>query len=298
MDQPTPPLSKEILRVLHPWVLLVSVLTYALGGGIARYLGYLPNWTTYWVGQACILLLLASSYLLREYFEVPALPDRQLESGGPLRLTRTILLQIAASCMTVGAVLTVLLFANHALNPPAFFILALFFVLSMAYAIPPLRLATSGYGELITAVLIANLAPVLAFLLQVGVLHRLLAFLTFPLTFLFIAANLAVSLSVFTADVSAGHKNMLIRLGWQRGMVFHNLLILIGFLVLGTAALAGLPWPLAWPGLLGLPVGLFQVWQMWGISNGAKPRWQLLLINAGATLALTIYFMNLALWTG
>jgi 1,4-dihydroxy-2-naphthoate polyprenyltransferase len=298
MDKPTPPLSRELLRVVHPWVLLVSVLTYALGGGIARYLGTLPNWTLYWVGQSMLLLLIASAYFLREYFETPPLPERQPLGDGPLLLTRIILIQIAAALMTVGAVLTVLLFINKALNPNAFLILGLYFLLSMAYAIPPVRLAYSGYGELVIAVLIANLTPLFAFLLQAGDFHRLLAYLTFPITFLFLAAYLAVSLSTYARDITTGRKNMLIRLGWQRGMVFHNILVLFAFLILGTAAIAGLPWRLTWPGLLALPVGLFQVWQMWSISNGAKARWQLLIITAAATLALTIYFMNLALWTG
>ena len=218
--------------------------------------------------------------------------------GDPPRLMRANLLQIAATTLTIGAVLTVLLFSQGALNPAAFLALGLAFVLALVYAIPPFRMAHSGYGELITTVLIANLTPALACLLQFGELHRLLAFLTFPLTFLTLASGLALKLETYAADIQVERKNMLTRLGWQRGMVFHNLLILIGFLLLGTARLAGLPWNLTWPGLLGLPVGLFQIIQMQGIAGGAKPRWRLLAITAAATLALTVYFINLALWTG
>jgi 1,4-dihydroxy-2-naphthoate octaprenyltransferase len=159
-------------------------------------------------------------------------------------------------------------------------------------------LAHRGYGELISTILIANLTPALACLLQYGELHRLVAFLTFPLTFLTLAAGLALKLETYAADIQRERKNMLTRIGWQRGMVIHNLLILTGFLFLGTARLAGLPWNLTWPGLLALPVGLFQIIQMQGIANGSKPRWRLLAITAAATLALTVYFINLALWTG
>jgi hypothetical protein len=62
--------------------------------------------------------------------------------------------------------------------------------------------------------------------------------------------------------------------------------------------LFGLPWSLTWPGLLGLPFGVFQIVQMNGIAAGAKPRWRLLMITAGTTFALTAYFITWALWTG
>jgi len=298
MNQPTPSISRELIRMIHPWVILASVLTYALGGGIAHYLGSSINWSSYWVGQVSVIILIISSYLLRDYFEMPVMLEKKPEPGDPPVLTRTILGQISATFLTVGAVLTVLLLANHGLNPQAFLILGLAFVLAMAYAIPPLRLANSGYGELASAILVVNLVPGFSFLLQSGEYHRLLALVTLPLTFLYLAAYLAMTLQSYAGDIRSGRKNMLVRLGWQRGMTVHNMLILLGFLVMGTAALAGLPWGITWPGLLGLPLGLFQIWQMWSIANGARPRWQLLVITSGATLALTAYFVNFALWTG
>ena len=301
MDHTPPSPSREILRIAHPWLLLASILTYLLGAGIANYLGASIQWQVYLVGQAAILVLLISSYFLREYFDRPAPLAALRETrkpGDPPRLMRANLIQIAATTLTIGAVLTVLLFSQGALNPAAFLVLGLAFILALVYSIPPFRLAHSGYGELVTTVLIANLTPALACLLQYGELHRLLAFLTFPLTFLTLAAGLALRLETYAADIQVERKNMLTRLGWQRGMLIHNLLILIGFLVLGTARLAGLPWNLTWPGLLGLPVGLFQIIQMQGIAGGSKPRWRLLAITAAATLALTVYFICLALWTG
>ncbi len=288
---------REIARIAHPWLLLASLLTYALGAGIAVYLGEPVNWSTYMTGQAAMLMLLLSSYFLREYFDRSPLLEPDRKPGDPPRLMRANLLQVASTTLTIGAALTVLLLARGTLNPSAFVLLAISFLLAIAYAVPPLRLAHSGYGELTTSIILANLTPAFAFLLQFGELHRLLAFLTFPLTFLALASGLALRLPSYAADVREERKNMLTRLGWQRGINLHNLLILIGFLLLGTAALAGLPWALTWPGLLGLPVGLFQIFLMTSISNGAKPRWGLLIIVAAATLVITTYFLNLALWT-
>lgn len=298
MNEPTPTLSQHLIRIAHPWVLVISAGLYALGGGAAVYLGSTINWPVYLVGQAMLLLLLLSSYFLREYFDLPVAPETPRQPGEPARLRRTGILQIAATCLTIGAALTVLLFAQGALKPTGFLLLGLAVVLGLAYAIPPLRLAYSGYGELVMAVLLANIAPALAFILQTGELHRFIALITFPLTFLFMAATLAISLQAYAQEERRERRTMLVRMGWQRGMSLHNLLILLAFLLMGAAALMGLPWRLTWPGLLGLPVGLFQIFQMMAIMNGAPPRWRLLELTAAATLGLTVYFLNFALWGG
>ncbi len=298
MNQSSPTLAQHLTRIAHPWVLLLSAGLYALGGGVAVYLGYSIRWPVYLVGQAMIFLLLLSSYFLREFFDLPAQPEERRKPGEPPRLLRSGILQIAATCLTVGAVLTVLLLAQGVLNPAGFLLLGITVVLALAYSIPPLRLAASGYGELVMAVLLANMAPALAFTLQMGELHRLIALITFPLTFLYLATYLAISLPRYAEEERKGKRTMLVRMGWQRGMSMHNLLILLAFLLMGAAALLGLPWRLTWPGLLALPIGIFQIWQVVAIMNGSPTRWKLLELTAGATLGLTVYFLNFALWGG
>jgi len=54
------------------------------------------------------------------------------------------------------------------------------FVLAFLFVVPPVKLNHLGYGELVTAILLCNLFPALAFLLQTGEMHRLLAMATFP----------------------------------------------------------------------------------------------------------------------
>jgi 1,4-dihydroxy-2-naphthoate octaprenyltransferase len=297
MQPVKPTLASEILRISHPWVLSVSFLLYALGAGIARYLGSSIRWDVYWAGQAAVVLLLLSSYFLREFYSLPIVSAFERSVPMPV-LSRNQLLIVMATTLTAGAVLTVLMFASGALNSPAFIFVGLAFLLALAYAMPPLSLAASGYGELVFAILICNLVPGLAFLLQAGVFHRLLPLMTFPLTFLYLAAALALQLEGYARDVLRERRTMLVRLGWQPGMNLHNLLILLGFFALGSAALVGLPWQLTWPGLLGLIVGAFEIVQMLTIANGAKPRWGLLRITAAATFALTVYFLTFALWIG
>jgi 1,4-dihydroxy-2-naphthoate octaprenyltransferase len=294
----------DFINLSQPQALLVGALFYALGGGIVNYLGQSINWTTYWLGQACVTMLQLSSFYLKAVYDLPIGENRprskpiQADKDGrdPIR-SRSALLLLSTTTLTIGAVITVLLFANGSLNTTSLLMIGLAFLVSFFYAVPPFRLVYSGYGELALSFLMANIIPALAFLLQVGNLHRLLAMITFPITALYLAMLLALSLEGYASDEKYSRKTSMVRLGWQRGMNLHNLLILFGFLLFGLAAILGLPWPLTWPGLLGLPLGLFQIWQMSSIATGAKPRWRLLSLNAVATVVLTAYLVTFTLWT-
>jgi 1,4-dihydroxy-2-naphthoate polyprenyltransferase len=306
MDQTQETLFNAIFRAARPLFLIAGILLYALGGGIATYLGETINWQIYWLGQGAVTLLQLSSYFLREYFDRSNQPPFEISTNPPPRNgeerqalppPRVVFLQIGLTAMTAGAVLTVLLLAEGKLHPAAFLFIGLAFVLAIVYAIPPFRLVYSGYGELVLSILIANLFPAFAFLLQANTLHRLLAMLTFPLTCLFLAAILAQSLPAYLSDIKHSRQTMLARLGWQRGMSLHNILIAGAYILLAFSVLAGLPWRLAFPAFLALPLGVFQIWQINSIAGGGKPRWRLLSLTAMASIGLAAYFINLALWT-
>jgi 1,4-dihydroxy-2-naphthoate octaprenyltransferase len=303
MNQPQETFFRAFFRAARPLSLIAGILLYALGGGIATYLGEAIDWQVYWIGQGAVTLLQLSSYFLREYFDRAAQPPFETpvsrgEEGEKRPVARVFFLQVALTTLTAGAVLTVLLLAGGNLNPVAFLFLGLAFVLGILYAIPPFRLVYSGYGELVLSILITNLFPAFAYVLQAGEFHRLLAMLTFPLTFLYLAAILAMSLPSYLEDIRQNHQTMMARLGWQRGMSLHNFLIAAAYILLSISFLAGrLPWQLAFPAFLALPLAVFQIWQINSIARGGKPRWRLLALTAMASIGFAAYFMNLALWT-
>ena len=292
------------IRMARPWFLAGAVLLYALGVGIARYLGIQVDWGLYVLGQIWVTTLQLSTHFLNEYFNSPAdldNPRRTPFSGGsgmlgPGKLPRRTALVAAATCLTGLASLTVLLIQAGP-DPAAYLIMILAFLGAFFYSTPPVRLEGSGYGELTTSFLVAFLVPAFGFLLQAGELHRLLAMTTFPLTILHIAMLLAFELPDYLHDVKHDKRTLMVRVGWQNGIMLHNLLILIAFLILAIAALFGLPWFAAFPALLTLPVGLLQIWQMRQISNGQKPNWRALTLTAVVLFAVMAYLFTWAFWT-
>ena len=302
---PNKSLILHLVRISHPLFILVGVLFYALGAGIAKYLGVIIDWQIYGVGQACVTLLQLSTQFLSVYFATlePASPSRlPVIQGGDYPdervLSRNTLLLIAAALLTSGAAFTVLIYRDGRLTVSTLIILGFAFAVSFFYSAPPVRLSKSGYGELTTAILMANLVPAFGFLLQTGSLHRLVAMSTFPLTALYLAMLLALSLPLYARDMKYGRRTLMVRLGWQRAMILHNYLVIFAYVLLLLAVLLGFPWLLAWPVFLTLPLGVFQIWQFYQISNGAKPHWPVVVLIARASLILAAYLIALSFWIG
>lgn len=295
-----------LIRFSRPWVLLMGVLFYFMGAGVVQYLGQPFFWQRFWLGLAMILLLQESSHLLKAYFDLiesekPLLKtQKNLSSDDPeslQRIPKQGLLILSLATLTAGAVLTVIQLSSGAIHFSGLVILGTAFLLAFFYAVPPLRLVNTGFGDLAEALLMAGLIPAFAFLLQTGEMHRFLLILALPFSGLYLAIRIALSLQSYARDLKLGHKNFLITLGWQRALTIHNYLLPIfyGLLLLGN--LLGFPWALTWPALLTLPIAGFQVWQMLQIAAGGKPQWRLLNLTCAALIGLTTYLLSLALWT-
>lgn len=295
-----------LIRFSRPWTLLAGVLFFVLGAGIARYLGQPFFWNNFWLGLGMILLLLESSFLLKVYFDLVEGENPLLKSQKDLRpedpeslqrIPKQGLLILSLATLTAGAVLTVIQISSGAIAPPTLVILGAAFLLAFFYAVPPLRLVNTGFGDLAEALLLAGLIPAFSYLLQSGEVHRFLLIFALPFTALYLSVRIAISLQSYARDLKLARKNFLITLGWQRAMLIHNLIIPVFYVLMVLASLVGLPWQLTWPVLLTIPLGGFQVWQMMQIAAGAKPQWRILTLTSTALLGLSAYLLALALWT-
>ncbi len=293
-----------LLRMSRPMFLLGGVLVYALGAGISKYLGRDIDWGIYLLGQVYVTVLQLSAHYLNEYFDSPGdqrNPNRTPFSGGSGAvgeggISRNTVLLAALTTLTILASLTVLLFKSGHDSPLLVLVITLAFLGAFFYSSPPVRLVSSGYGELTTSIVVANLVPVFSFLLQYGEFHQLLAMTTFPLTAFHLAMMLVFEFPDYAADIKYNKRTLLVRMGWERGMVLHNSLILGGFLLIGTAASFGLPLTIALPAFSPFPLGLLQIWQMRRIAAGARPNWRALGLTAVALFGSVTYLLTFTFW--
>lgn len=292
------------IQLSRPHFLLGAALLYALGAGIAHYLGTQIHWGIYCLGQLWVSLIQLSTHYLNEYYDARQDADnthRTPFSGGSGalgegKLGREVALRAALICLALAAYFTVLLIRESHAGSVLYLLLALIFAGAFFYSTPPIRLAVSGYGELTTAIIVANLVPGLAFILQYGEFHRLLAMTTFPLTFIHLAMMLIFEIPDYASDLKHRKLNLMVRIGWEKGMVLHNIFLLCAYVLFGIAMVFGLPLTIAAPAFFTLPLSLVQMWRLKRIAEGARPHYSALTILSASVFGITAYLLTFAFW--
>ncbi len=285
------------LRLSRAHFLLGGLLLFGLGASIARYLGVRVDTATYLLGQGLVTSIQAMTHFLNEYFDERADEQndtRTLFSGGSgavgeAKLPRRVALQAALVTLALIAIFTSLLLRRGEISLLAWSLALLGFAGAFFHAAPPLRLISSGYGELVASFVVAGLVPAFAFALFTGRLHRLLVMSAAPLIALHFAMIIALELPDYACDMKFGKRTLIVRLGWQAAMRMHDTAILLAVLLLLLAYLNGLPSRVALGSLIALPLALAQIWQMNRIRLGYPARWRVFTAGAVALFGLTLY---------
>lgn len=285
-----------LARLARPVDLLLALLTYGMGIGIARYLGGAFQPFVHLAAGMSLLFLLAASHLLTEYFRPAHDPILPGETRREREALRAFLLVVALAFVAVGALLAFFLYQQGRLPANDALLFVLYLLLCLALGVPPIRLMERGIGEIILAFLLAVLTPAIPFLMAFPRLHPFLTAFTFPLFLLAFAWQLAISFEQYSAHLKYGRRVLLIRLTWPRAISLHNGLLAVAYLFLAALPFWGVPFTLTWPALLTLPLAAWQGWMLRNIAEGGKPFWNALHIAATALLGLTAYLITITFW--
>jgi 1,4-dihydroxy-2-naphthoate octaprenyltransferase len=288
---------RSLLKLSRPIQLLLAMLTYTLGAGINHYLGQQFHAASFGLGLLSLLALLSAATLLDEYFNFPLMPLAQEETFRQRIRFRVILLQVSFAALTLFAIAILTLLLTGSLNMPAAFLVMLIIVLLVIYAVPPMHLSETGYGELILAVTLGTLLPALAFMLQYGQFHRLLTFSTFPLSLLALAYLLVGNFFTYASDQKLGRHSLLTLLTWERAIPIHHFLVLSTFLLFAIEPFLGYPWGLVGPVFLAFPFAIIQIIWLQHIANGGRTFWDFLITLNSTIFGLVAYLLAVALWT-
>ncbi len=282
------------LKLARPLHLLFLTLAYTLGVAIADYLGAPFSASAFLLGLLGLAAAHTSLNLLAEVFR-PANESLPFDSSPAERiLLRHRLLLLSIALLTFAASIVYLLHLAKRLSPAVLMGIGLSLLIVFAHSVPPLRLARRGFGELLLALHIGYIAPLLAFVLQTGQFHRLMPILALPITALILAYLLVLDFTTFADDLKYERQTLLTRLGWQRVLRLHHLLLGMAFVLIAGASLQGLSLALLWPALLALPFALWQILLLRNIGLGARPLWKPLTLLAATLPALTIYLLTLS----
>lgn len=295
---------KAVAKRIRPLHVLSSVLLYALGVGISDYLGVAINIQTYILGQAWVLSLQLGMYYLGDYLGIPlelGVRDRppfgSPKKGDQELLQPEVILSLSALLLALWAAFTVILFQLGSLSGASLFLMAAFFTAYLIRLVPDFSLLDAGYGEFLTTLQIVVIVPALGFMLQAGESHRLLGLTVFPLFALHLAMLLAFQFPSYASDITHDRVSMLTKMGWKNGIFVHNILILLAYLILGFSLFFGFPSHFVVPVLFTLPLGAFQVWYVYSLSQGAPTRWKRMLFLSITLFFLPAYLFAYTYWT-
>lgn len=286
----------KLLRLSGPLYLLLALLTYSLGWGLARYLGNPFKPVSFWLGLLAVLLAQVATFLLAEVFRPVTDPIVENETAAQRKALQDQMLYSALGALAAFCASAFIIYLVDGLSPLALVYIIIALLLPLLYAVPPARLVRRGFGEFLLALQLAYIVPSISFLLQAGEYHRLLAMLVFPLTLLALASFLVLDFPTFAQDRKFNRGSMLVFMGWERAVPLHNILVIAAYLILLAAPFFGVSLDLIWPAFLTLPFALLQIISLRSIAMGGKPVWRLFQVTAIAIFGLTAYFMALTFW--
>lgn len=293
------------LRLSRPFFLLGGIVLYALGAFIARYEGQPIDWRRYAIGQLLVTGLQLMTHYLNEYWDIDAdrlNRARTYFSGGSGvlpsgALSRETALAAALICLAVSGVMAALLLVQYRPAPGVWIILALAFMGAFFYSTPPFALSNTGLGEVIAAMVVAGLVPAFAQALQTGQVSELTLVTTAPLVALGYTMLLAFEMPDFLSDEAAGKRTVLVRLGRKRGLLLHNLMLLLSVGLVLWGLLFGLPARVAYWLILAAPLVAWQFISVRRLQLGEPVPFAVLTFGAVALFALAAYLLALGYWT-
>ena len=286
---------KKLLPFANPLLLALTALSYLLGTSIARYLGRADSPLNFWLGFVWITLLILATNFLTVYFRPHNEPLIENETIKERNWLRAALFQISLVLLGGVELITVVLF-QKGVSPIALIFAGIVFLITIAYALPPIRLVTNGFGEFALATLLSFFIPAFSLTLQMGESHRLLETLAYPLLALTLAFFLVLEFPTYKEDLKYERGTLLFRVGWERAILLHHILVFSAYFFFSAMPLFNLPRALFLPIFYTAPFALFQIFWMQKIAHGAPPNWKFLKILSHSVIGLTFYILIVTLW--
>ncbi len=216
-----------------------SPILYGLGATAATFQGEAFNLSSFVFGQITVWVVHMMTHFYNEYYDLDSDRINQRPSpwtGGSRILPKGILhpqdsMTLAVLTTAVSLVLSLLM-----PSPATVFVCLLAVLLSWGYSAPPLSFCRRGLGELITAIVLNILTPVLGFLLQNGQLYpgrtRELVLVLFPLAVIEFVRMMVMNMADTDCDSAVGKDTLIVKVGLDRAVQIHTAGMVVAYLSL------------------------------------------------------------------
>jgi 1,4-dihydroxy-2-naphthoate octaprenyltransferase len=234
------------LRLSRPFFLLGGFLLFALGTSVAASAGHPFDVVRYLQGQSIVSMLQLAIHYSNEYFDAPGDSlnrQRTAFSGGsgaigPQGLPRRAALLSAVVCLALAALVAGRMILAGGIASLSWLVLAAISIGAWFYSAPPVRLMSTGVGEIAASLVVAALVPIYAYTLQAGSLDSQLVTALAPLVLLHFAMLLTLEVPDQDSDREAGKRTLVVRWGVPAALQLHAALVVGALVLLGTGVLA------------------------------------------------------------
>ncbi|MBC5801221.1 MAG: prenyltransferase [Candidatus Eremiobacteraeota bacterium] len=288
------------LRLSRLRFLVGGLLGGAFGTAMAWYQSGRVDIGAYALAQATITSYQFMTHYANDYFDrrsdVTAVRTPYSGGSGTLidgSLQPVVALRAALVCMGLGLLGTAAL-ALAARRPDAAVAALAICAGAWVYSAPPLRLSARGLGELDTALVVAVLVPLCAFLAQNAVPGGRFVASVLPGAGAMLGMMLAVEYPDRGADAAAGKRTLVVRLGTRRTTPLGIACALGANAGFAAALTLGAPRLFGLAGLASLPFGI-GLTRAYVACRDAEPRHAGRLAGRGvAFFAVVVFFGALA----
>lgn len=292
---------KRIFRTLNmahkPFRLVSLVMTYALGAGFVQFVREMRSWLAFIQGGVFLLLIVLSvEYLIVLQRLINPQYWPKVLTSKDVRQVRLILAALSGSLLTVVASIFISWMQLGLMWQGLGFLLLALILVSGLYFLSQVVERVSRLSLLIEVLLFIVIPPAVAFFLQSDSPHRLLTLVVLALVPGYLANRLLVHLKRFSSDQRTGIHTIVIDIGWENAMFYHNAFILLSYLLYAVIALFGFPWFILWPVFLTLPIGLVEIWLIERVKRGARPQWKIMQFATACVLFLPLFLIGFAFW--
>ena len=245
------------------------------------------------------------THFLNEYWDVEAdrlNESRTMFSGGSGILANGLLrpgtaLTAAIVCLASSAAFAVVLAVMGSMTPLTLGLMLSMFLGAYFYSSPPLRLASSGFGELTASLVVAGLVPTLGLVLSEGRPSLIFVAVVAPLVLLHYAMLLAFEFPDEPSDRKACKRTLLVRTGTRRGALVHNGCLLVGVLLALIGPITVLPARTALVAVIVAPLAVRQMFTVSAVVQGRRLQFRELTFIAVVNFALTTVLLAAVVWS-
>ena len=288
---------RTLLSAQKPFRLISLVMTYLLGAGFVQYVRGMRSWPLFIQGGLFLLLVVLSlEYLvtLQRFVDPQQWP--KAFTSRDVRQVRLILAALSAALLTVATSILISWMQLGLMWQGLGFLLFALIVVGAFYFLSQVVERLRRLSLLVEVLLFIVIPPAVAFFLQSDSPHRLLTLVVVALVPGYLAYRLLVQLKRFARDQKFGVHTIVLDIGWENAMFYHNAFILLSYLLYAVIALFGFPWFIVWPVFLTLPIGLVEIWLIERVKRGASPQWKILQFATACVLFLPLFLIGFAFW--